>query len=170
MWWTGDMPLPEPMNRVHRGMRGPFLLLRYDAVASILAIGSAAFFESCAAIGWKDCDLRQVAVVRQGPGLTLGLRPTNERQRYFVTTSLTDWAQEPRISPCGMYTSPVLDALIKNSHFNWHKSIDVWFLHACLIQININVFSATNSECNTILASPFFTHDKVCVVLHETSY
>ena len=35
---------------------GPLLLLRHDAVVRILANGSAAFFESCAAIGWKDCD------------------------------------------------------------------------------------------------------------------
>ena len=27
------------------------------------------------------------------PGLVLGLHPTNERRRYFVTTSLIDWAQ-----------------------------------------------------------------------------
>ena len=26
-------------------------------------------------------------------GLILGLRPANERQRYFVTTSLIDWVQ-----------------------------------------------------------------------------
>ena len=26
-------------------------------------------------------------------GLILGLRPANERQGYFVTTSLIDWAQ-----------------------------------------------------------------------------
>ena len=36
--------------------QGPVLLLRQDAVARILANGSAAFFESCAAIGWKACD------------------------------------------------------------------------------------------------------------------
>ena len=29
----------------------------------------------------------------QGAGLILGLRPANERQRYFVTMSLIDWAQ-----------------------------------------------------------------------------
>ena len=28
-----------------------------------------------------------------GPGLVLGMRPANERWRYFVTTSLTGWAQ-----------------------------------------------------------------------------
>ena len=27
------------------------------------------------------------------PGLILGLRPANERRRYFVTTSLTGWVQ-----------------------------------------------------------------------------
>ena len=36
--------------------QGPVSPLRHDAVARILANGSAAFFESCAAIGWKDCD------------------------------------------------------------------------------------------------------------------
>ena len=37
-------------------MLGPVLLLRLDAVASILANESAAFFESCATIGWEDYD------------------------------------------------------------------------------------------------------------------
>ena len=31
--------------------------------------------------------------VHNKPGLILGLRPANERQRYFVTTSLIGWAQ-----------------------------------------------------------------------------
>ena len=35
---------------------GPVLLLRHDAAARILANGSAAFIESCAAIGWNSCD------------------------------------------------------------------------------------------------------------------
>ena len=35
--------------------QGPVLILRHDAVARILANGRVAFFESCAAIGWKDC-------------------------------------------------------------------------------------------------------------------
>ena len=29
----------------------------------------------------------------QSTGLILGLRPANERQRYFVMTSLIGWAQ-----------------------------------------------------------------------------
>ena len=32
-------------------------------------------------------------------GLILGLRPANERRRYFVTTSLIDWAQAEN-QPC----------------------------------------------------------------------
>ena len=32
------------------------LLLQHDAVTRILGQGSAAFFESCATIGWKDSD------------------------------------------------------------------------------------------------------------------
>ena len=36
--------------------QGPALLLRHDAVAMILANGSADYFENCAAIGWKVCD------------------------------------------------------------------------------------------------------------------
>ena len=35
---------------------GTVLLLRHDAVLSISAYGSAAFIESCAAIGWNSCD------------------------------------------------------------------------------------------------------------------
>ena len=37
-------------------VQGPVLLLQHDAVARILANGSAAFIESCAAIGWNSCD------------------------------------------------------------------------------------------------------------------
>ena len=36
--------------------KGPVLLLWHDTVARILTNGSAAFFESYAAIGLKDCD------------------------------------------------------------------------------------------------------------------
>ena len=35
-------------------------------------------------------------------GLFLGLRPANERQRYFVTASLIDWAQAWN-QPCISY-------------------------------------------------------------------
>ena len=37
-------------------VQGPVLLLWHDAVARILANGSAAFIESCVAIGWSSCD------------------------------------------------------------------------------------------------------------------
>ena len=37
-------------------IQGPVLLLRHDAVARILANGSAAFIESCPAIGWNSGD------------------------------------------------------------------------------------------------------------------
>ena len=45
-------------NSPHKG-QGSVLLLRHDAVARILANGSAAFFESCDAIGWNSCDVSQ---------------------------------------------------------------------------------------------------------------
>ena len=48
-WWRHDM-------ETHSVLLGPVLLLRYDAVARILANGCAAFFESYAAIGWYDGD------------------------------------------------------------------------------------------------------------------
>ena len=35
---------------------------------------------------WKNVD-------SSNSGLILGLRPANERRRYFVTTSLNGWAQ-----------------------------------------------------------------------------
>ena len=44
------------------------------------------------------------------PGLILGLRPVNERRRYFVTTSLIGWAHawnQPCIRPC--FQSPSSD-------------------------------------------------------------
>ena len=40
--------------------------------------------------------IRQQATLANGrayPGLILGLRPANERRRYFVTASLIGWAQ-----------------------------------------------------------------------------
>ena len=40
-------------NNKKNTLLNPVLLLRHDAVARILANGSAAFFESCIAIGWK---------------------------------------------------------------------------------------------------------------------
>ena len=61
IWWTSDcynIDIPRVNFHdcavyIHQGW---VLLLRHDAVARILANGSAAFFESCAAIGWKDCN------------------------------------------------------------------------------------------------------------------
>ena len=49
---------------------GPVLLLRHDAVARILVNGSAAYIESCAAIDWNFLRQCQIAIVRQGPGVT----------------------------------------------------------------------------------------------------
>ena len=46
----------EEENVCRRFDQGPVLLLRHDAVAGILANGSAAFIEGCAAIGWNSCD------------------------------------------------------------------------------------------------------------------
>ena len=43
------------MSVKYCSIQGSVLLLWYDAVASILANGSAAFKESCTPIGWKDC-------------------------------------------------------------------------------------------------------------------
>ena len=70
--WHGKCQLPQGkakylvwklpvcciQNTTNPGMPGlgPALLMRHDAVARILANGSAAFIESCAAIGWNSCD------------------------------------------------------------------------------------------------------------------
>ena len=40
-------------------VQGPVLLTLLRHVANILANGSAAFFESCDAIGWNSCDMSQ---------------------------------------------------------------------------------------------------------------
>ena len=40
-------------------LQGPVLLTLLRRVARILANGSAAFFESCDAIGWNSCDVSQ---------------------------------------------------------------------------------------------------------------
>ena len=42
-------------------------------------------------------------MLTSGPGLILGLRPANERWRYFVTTSLIDWVQAQN-QLCGQNT------------------------------------------------------------------
>ena len=47
IWWRRDGSKLLPLQ-------GPVLPLRHDAVARVLANGSAAFFESCTTIGWKD--------------------------------------------------------------------------------------------------------------------
>ena len=53
---TDGAPVHQGAGKEHTGFLGLVLLLRHDTVARILANGSAAFFESCAAIGWKDRD------------------------------------------------------------------------------------------------------------------
>ena len=47
---------PAMATRWHVPFQGPILLLRHDIVTIILANGSAAFIESCVAIGWNSCD------------------------------------------------------------------------------------------------------------------
>ena len=42
-------------------------------------------------LGFNILIIQSVPWTLAGP--ILGLRPANERRRYFVTTSLTDWAQ-----------------------------------------------------------------------------
>ena len=46
---------------------------------------------------WRSQGVQSTAMQLASPecysGLILGLRPANERQRYFVTTSLIGWAQ-----------------------------------------------------------------------------
>ena len=70
IWWRHAaeevrLNSTENQNKTHHSTNhaydswhvlSPVLLLRHDAVARILANGSAAFFESCAAISWNDCD------------------------------------------------------------------------------------------------------------------
>ena len=55
---------------------GPVLLTLLRHVARILANGSAAFFESCDAIGWNSCDVSQKTLVIQGLDLDPGGFPT----------------------------------------------------------------------------------------------
>ena len=49
--------------------QGPVLLTFLRHVARILANGSAAFFESCDAIGWNSYDVSQKTLVIQGPAM-----------------------------------------------------------------------------------------------------
>ena len=51
----------------HMRHQSHVLLLECDAVARLLANGSAAFKESCAAIGWKDCDSIRSLFYSTGP-------------------------------------------------------------------------------------------------------
>ena len=52
------MPWYHEMEKVSASL-GPVLLTLLRHVAKILANGSAAFFESCDAIGWNSCDMSQ---------------------------------------------------------------------------------------------------------------
>ena len=68
MAWNGNvLRITGPMREESTGHRwipltkdqGPVLLTLLRHVARILANGSAAFFESCDAIGWNSCDVSQ---------------------------------------------------------------------------------------------------------------
>ena len=56
--------------------------------------------------------------VNGNTGLILGLRPANERRRYFVTTSLIGWGK-PRISP----ESFSIHHHLSLSHQRWNKMV-----------------------------------------------
>ena len=63
---------------VNKASLGPVSLTLLQHVARILANGSAAFFESCDAIGWNSCDVSQKTLVIQGPGSSNSLSPDRE--------------------------------------------------------------------------------------------
>ena len=63
--------LATESDRCSKTAQGPVLLLRHDAVAIILANGSAAYFESCVAIGWNACD----SISKTGPSAPCPLVP-----------------------------------------------------------------------------------------------
>ena len=44
---------------------------------------------------FRDCEQIRLlnSIIVKSSGLTLGLRPANERRRYFVTQSLIVWVQ-----------------------------------------------------------------------------
>ena len=67
-WWSAMTPVHFISCIMNLGP--PVLLLRHGAVARILANGDAAFFESCAAIGWKDCEA-SCGCSRTGPKFKL---------------------------------------------------------------------------------------------------
>ena len=50
-----EFAIRKPLVWLQMGV-GPLLLLRHDVITSILANGSAAFIESCAAVGWNNLD------------------------------------------------------------------------------------------------------------------
>ena len=68
----------------------------YGMIAPMETVISAAMYHDIAAMKLKgvprSVDML-VLYVHIHTGMTLGLRPANERRRYFVTTSLIGWAQ-----------------------------------------------------------------------------
>ena len=87
-------------------------------------------------------------------GLCLGLRPANERRRYFVTTSLIGWAQTSN-QPCN-YNSDV-------TWPTWYlKSRTDGLITLLLSQANNNKKYQTNTSdlqfpCTCIVLEPFGT-------------
>ena len=87
----------EPYVKINTG---PFNLRSGGVLSSTILVsspllGPLQWRGKSARITWVSVIINHVAksTTRIHPGLILGLRPANERRRYFVTTSLIGWAQ-----------------------------------------------------------------------------
>ena len=85
----------------HSALQGGVLLLPSDAVASLLANGSAAFSLRPANERWRYFVTPSLIGWAQTESCTFSLCPAKERRRYFVTTSLIGWVQAESCTAIG---------------------------------------------------------------------
>ena len=83
-----DASLMTVLEACKLGLSGVFVLTPPPP-----GMGSAPLLSSLKATGSIIDTIKELAKVGSDAGLILGLRPANERQRYFVTTSLICWVQ-----------------------------------------------------------------------------
>ena len=84
--------------------------------------------------------LRTIACAVINAGLILGLRPANERRRYFVTTSLINWAQAYN-RPCNVS----LQSVSLDGRYNYSDAI---YMSVMAFQSNVK-----STVCSTVCSS-----------------
>ena len=134
--------------------QGPVLLLRHYALERVLANGSAAFFESCAPIGWKDCNsVSSLSYDRALASLSsagnLWPYTLNEKRNIFseFLSIARVWLKSIKLYPC-IINMHVLEQDLPKKHVYW------LVLSAKSIWLNMQLKKKTSESGTSFWSDP----------------